>query len=481
MERADILLALAMAHRSDPPTIVALLDEALAEAAGDAALSSRILAFRAGAHLLWGVDVRTALSDARAALEKAERTGDPELIAVAIAWVGTAEGQAAEITPGLLERGIEIEQHLGLRLDYAWSPRYVLTRHLLRSGEIERPRAILEELEANAGARGDEGARVTVVGTLGLLEWLAGNWQRALDHAAAAHEIAEQTQYQHGRGWEGRVKALVEVDLGRIDEARTSAERCIAFARQVSLEFFSIMSHAALGRLELALGDHRTADGYLRGLPGRLLASGMNDPTLPVWADAIETLVALGELEQAREYLEYYELHAQRLGSPWACAAAARCRGLLLAAQGDLDGSREAFERALAELEQHHYPLERGRTLLCLGTVRRQAGQKRAAREALEQALAIFEELGARLWAEKARGELRRISGRRAASEELTETELRVAELAAQGQTNKEIAAALFMGVSTVEMHLSRVYRKLGVRRAGLAARLATADSPAEV
>ena len=87
--------------------------------------------------------------------------------------------------------------------------------------------------------------------------------------------------------------------------------------------------------------------------------------------------------------------------------------------------------------------------------------------------MAIFEQLGARLWAEKARAELRRISGRAPASEELTETEQRVAELAAQGRTNKQIAAELYMGVSTVESHLSRVYRKLGVRRAGLAARLA--------
>ena len=86
------------------------------------------------------------------------------------------------------------------------------------------------------------------------------------------------------------------------------------------------------------------------------------------------------------------------------------------------------------------------------------------------EALAIFEELGARLWAEKARAELRRISGRAPPSEALTETERRVAELAARGRTNKEIAAELYMGLSTVESHLSHVYRKLGVRRAGLAA-----------
>jgi DNA-binding CsgD family transcriptional regulator len=241
------------------------------------------------------------------------------------------------------------------------------------------------------------------------------------------------------------------------------------------------LSLGVLGRLELALGNLEAAAGYLRELPERLLAGGVNDPANPIWTDAIETLIALGELEQAGAYLDQFELNARQLGGPWPLAAAARCRGLLAARAGDAEVASQAFGRAIAELEAHPNPLERGRTLLCLGVVRRQAGQKKAAREALEQALAIFEELGARLWADKARGELRRISGRHAASEELTETELRVAELAARGRSNKEIAAELFMGVSTVEMHLSRVYRKLGVRRAGLATRLATADEPAEV
>ena len=169
-------------------------------------------------------------------------------------------------------------------------------------------------------------------------------------------------------------------------------------------------------------------------------------------------------------------MNSSRAGSPWAVAVAARCRGLLAAAEDDLAAALAAFERSLAELEGLPYPFERGRTLLCLGTVRRQAQQRKAAREALEEALAIFEELGARLWAEKARAELARISGRRTTSDELTGTERRVAELAASGHTNKEIAAELFMGVSTVEAHLSRIYRKLGLRsRTELAGRIATA------
>ncbi len=161
-------------------------------------------------------------------------------------------------------------------------------------------------------------------------------------------------------------------------------------------------------------------------------------------------------------------------------AAASRCRGLLAATEGDLAGAEAAVERALAQLEGFGYPFERGRALLALGTIRRQAQQKGPARTALEDALAVFEDLGARVWAVKARGELARISGRRPAAEQLTATEHQVAALAAHGRSNKEIAAELFMGVSTAEAHLSAVYRKLGVRRAELGSWLASRDEAAK-
>jgi DNA-binding CsgD family transcriptional regulator len=140
-----------------------------------------------------------------------------------------------------------------------------------------------------------------------------------------------------------------------------------------------------------------------------------------------------------------------------------------------MDGAFAAYDRALLQLADTPFAFEHGRTLLCQGMARRQASQKKAAREALGEALGIFDGLGARLWAEKTRAELARISGRRAGSDDLTETEARVARLAAAGRSNKEIATELFMGVSTVEAHLSHVYRKLGIRsRAGLGSRLPT-------
>ena len=225
----------------------------------------------------------------------------------------------------------------------------------------------------------------------------------------------------------------------------------------------------------------------MREAPAKLLGWGLLDPTLTVWADATEALVGLGELDRARGYVEAYEESAARLGSAWAIAAAARGRGLFESAEGDADAAIAAFERALAELEPFGFPLERGRTLLGLGSTLRRAQQKRAARDTLEQAQAIFDDLGAPLWSEKANAELRRISGRTPGPDGLSETEQRVADLAAQGRTNKQIASELFVSVRTVEAHLTTVFRKLGVSsRSALAAQLAAdgaakaADDPAK-
>jgi DNA-binding CsgD family transcriptional regulator len=476
-ERANVLFPLMQTFFHIVPHRIELLDEALSEA-GDDAQSAQILAFRAGANVERG-DLHAALRDARLALELAERVGDPKALAAAISWVGLVEGYGAATTPGLLERGAEIEERHKLVLTYHNSPRYRLARLWMQMGEIDRPREVLEDLEQRAAARGDETSRAMVLWTLGMLEWQAGRWPQALDYTTEARELTELSQNPHGLAWMGRVGAVVEGDLGLVDEARASAERSLAHSRSTSNEFYTIFGLATLGRLELALGNLDAAGELLRELPGRLLAGGFADPTMPIWPYSVETLVARGEREHAGAYLEQFELNSQRFGSPLAVAAAARCRGLLDAAEGNLDVAFEAYRRALAELEPLTCPLDRGRTLLCLGSAHRQAKQKRLARDALEGALAIFDELGAPLWAEKARAELRRISGRRRASEEeLTEMEERVATLAAEGRSNKEIAAELFVSVHTVGAHLSRAYRKLDIHsRTELGARLAiTAD-----
>jgi len=153
---------------------------------------------------------------------------------------------------------------------------------------------------------------------------------------------------------------------------------------------------------------------------------------------------------------------------------------LLDAADGDLAAAGLALERALAEHQRLPMPFELARTLLVQGTVHRRGKRKRAAREALQRALEIFEELGAPLWAGKARAELRRIGLRPPAPSGLTPSEERVAELVAAGHTNREVAGALFISVKTVDSNLSRIYRKLGVRsRTELARKLPAKGGPA--
>jgi DNA-binding CsgD family transcriptional regulator len=470
-ERADVLFALASTLHLPLAESIELCDEALIEAAADDARLVKILGFRAGVELVLG-NVSGALKGARAALDRAERVADPTALAHAIARTGMAETYIAEVTPGMLERGADIERRLDLVLEHFDSPCFWLSRHLIRLGDTEQAREILGVLDSAASARGDEASRAMVRWTLCMLEWLAGRWSFAIEHAAVARELGEQTGYLLAHLWRGRVGALLEADMGLAQEARASAEESLNVARAQSNEAYELFIRGVLGRLELALGNLEAAGEQLRELPSRLLRLHATDPTLPVWGDAIEALVGLGERERALNYLVQFEVNARRLGSLLAVEAVSRSQALVAGADGNPAAGVTELERFVREVPAPGWPLERARTMLALGSLRRQANQKRAARDALERALTVFDALPAPLWAEKARAELRRISGRAPASEDLTETERRVAELAAQGRTNKEIAAELYMGLSTVESHLSHVYRKLGVRRAELAARL---------
>jgi DNA-binding NarL/FixJ family response regulator len=137
---------------------------------------------------------------------------------------------------------------------------------------------------------------------------------------------------------------------------------------------------------------------------------------------------------------------------------------MLLAARGDLDAACSTAEGAITEHERLPMPFERARTLLLLGQLQRRQRRKEAASASLQEALGTFEKLAVPLWADRARAELVRANVGPRQSGQLTPSELRVAELAAAGMKNRDVATALFISPKTVEANLARVYRKLGTK-----------------
>jgi DNA-binding CsgD family transcriptional regulator len=203
---------------------------------------------------------------------------------------------------------------------------------------------------------------------------------------------------------------------------------------------------------------------------------GVEEPgVFPVAPELVEALIELGEHGEAQAVAERLAKLATEQEHPWGLATAKRCAALLRLASPlyDEEAAAELAEAAAAYGELG-LRFDRARSVLSLGRAQRRLRKWGAARRSLEEAAAAFDEIGSSGWAEAARSELTRVGARRPPlAGELTKTEQRVAELAAAGLANKQIAQDLFVSVKTVEAHLSHAYTKLGIRsRAQLARRL---------
>ena len=205
-------------------------------------------------------------------------------------------------------------------------------------------------------------------------------------------------------------------------------------------------------------------------------ALGWGEPSIRWWtADYVELLLELGRIDDAVRVIDVWEADAARLGRDWVLAHVTRCRGLVAAAQGERRrGRRRSCEQAVARARGGRRSVRPG-PRAARARRRPPARSGRSAPPATRSRAALdgFEQLGAAtLGREGARAELGRIGGR-TREEGLTAAERRVAALVAEGRTNREVAAALFLGERTVASHLTHIYAKLGVRsRTELARRL---------
>ena len=343
-------------------------------------------------------------------------------------------------------------------------PLLAVAEYWLWTDRSNRAKDALAGLLRDAEEIGDESSRPFLLFLLGEAECVLGELVDALQHAGEGHDAAAQSGQRLFSAYNLALKSLVLAQLGDAEHARAAARQATDIVAGRTSYVMLITSHA-LGHIEHAGNAPESVLECLGSTLEFVRREGIVEPSaLRFVVDYVEALTELGRRDEAIELLDWFEGHARRLGRTSALASCARCRGLLAAQHGDTEVALAAYEEALAFHDEVGLPLDRGRTLLALGAAQRRAKRRREARATLEEAVGVFEGIGAALWAGRARGELQRISGRAATPGALTPSEQRVAALVAEGKTNREVAAALFLSERTVEGHLSHAFGKLGVR-----------------
>lgn len=429
--------------------------------------------FQAG----WLERARTTAERARALAERVGAEDDPRMLLVL--------GAALVIT-GSTQEGAAAAEHarrLVSEPELLASPLVLAGLHVLTWLErYDEERELLNRAVSTGRTVGALAGLPLALGYLCELEYRVGDWDAAYAAGSESLALADET------GQAGHVTVPLTV-LARIDAARGQAatcrervERARALTRASGGDSIYVYCDAALGLLHLGAGEPKRAVPLLQRAAATAEGFGLRHPNVVEHEpDLVEACVRTGRRADARRTLSAFEAKAGNAGLPWALATAARCRGLLAAD----DDAGEHYADALRWHERSPTPFDRARTELCFGEHLRRTRRRSDASDRLRSALVMFERLGAAPWAEHARAELEANGERveRAESvpawEQLTPQELQVALAVSRGATNREAAAALFLSPKTIESHLSRIYRKLGIRsRTELSRRLAGGVDP---
>jgi DNA-binding CsgD family transcriptional regulator len=443
-----------------------LLEDTVPEAEGYPSHQMRFLISLCG-ELYTAQEFDAARERARAAVALAEQTGDPTQLALALSMLGRLDvgigGLQALQRARDLESGGEAFDAYEVVFDAVDSPATWIAWWLLANDELDGARQLLVEQHRKWVEAGNPWEQAWIDFPLAELECRAGDYDAARAYAEDGAALAEQLDSPLHLSRQLYCRALVAAHVGDAATARASADESLAIAAALHNELAVVRPKIALALLATAERNYAEALEHLEGLT-EVALEGPYWATYPFWGDLFEALVAVGEFDRAHALLTDIDTHRLLSQRPGTAPVLARCRGLVLAASGQVDDGIVSLEEALRLQRARPVPLERARTLLALGELQRRSRQRRTARETLRSALATFEELGAALWAERTSEEIARIGGRAPSPAELTPAEQRVAELVAEGKSNKEVAAELVVSVRTVESALTSIYRKLGVR-----------------
>jgi DNA-binding CsgD family transcriptional regulator len=469
--RAEALVQRFYVESDDLRRADSLLVEILEDAADDVLLRGRVLDMLGWLRGGFQGDLRSGVECAREAAEIADAMEDAPLQILATGHLGHMEALAGRPDPERMARALAFVDEAG-RPQLGGGPRAWAAKQLLWSGDIAGARAAFEEALGDDVRAGNELERPYRLYDLALVDVAAGDLSSAAELARRGIEAARDAGNTDAEGWLLYPLALAEAWLGREDRARTAAEGLDAWGRRRGGLPGIVRARSALGVLHLARGD---ADSAARELEegARLLDEwGFGHPgALPIVPDAVEALARTGRPAQAERFLEVLERQAERLEADWAWAVLERSRGVLLLAGGDPDAAVAGLESAGATFDRLGHRPDAARAVLERGRAHLRAGRRSVAAGVLVDARERFAAMGAALWAARADEELERAAPG-STSGDLTPAEGRIVGLVVRGMKNREIAQALYISVATVEAHLTRVYRKLGVRSRSALARL---------
>jgi DNA-binding CsgD family transcriptional regulator len=276
--------------------------------------------------------------------------------------------------------------------------------------------------------------------------------------------LAEEAGYTNAATAFVAFLAVVESLRGNDDACRSYAARVTAESASSGMAMANSIAQWAVALLDLSRGSPERALTRLDTLRGGSVGEAHPLFVLMTVPDLVEAYVQAGRAAEAADTYAPLHSYAAADAPPWALAMAARCRALL----ADAEDAERGYEEALGHLATLNRRFDRARVEHLYGSHLRRQRRRADARDHLRAAIEGYEQLGAEVWAERARVELR-ATGETArkrdpsTATQLTPQELQIARLVGAGNSNKDVATQLFLSPRTVEYHLAKVFTKLGI------------------